>query len=586
MPNHEMNENESKHAMNENMPRHTDRTKRSKKKGKAGLKTLIVIAILAIIIGAVYFVFNHVSLKRYEKTNLVINNRNMTESLKNDVIIENGIIYISSKDVGNFFDSSIFYDNKYDQIITSSYDKLAALPVGKTQIQVNSSNTTIKAPVMKKENNFYIPFSALEDIYNVKVNYQDSMNIVTVDSLDRDYNIATASKNSNIKTKPSDFSKTLAKVEKGDSYIIANREDFPVPDGWTRVRTADGVLGYVKTKGMGPVNTIREAMVEKKKVEGPVSLVWDYYSEYVTAPDRSGTTIKGVNVVSPTFFTLKRLGKGDVDENVGSAGKKYIAWAKQNGYQVWPSISNNSYIDTTAEIMRDYKLREKLINQILDYITTYELNGINIDFENMYAEDKDNFSQFLAELRPRLNEIGAVLSVDVTAPDGGETWSMCYNRNSIGKIADYIIFMGYDQYGVSSTKSGTTAGGDWVETNIKKFLGQEGVEPDKLVLGMPFYTRLWVERNGKVSSRDVVLMKNVDKVLPDTAKKKWDENLKQNYVEYKQNGATYKMWVEDEKSIEAKLDLIGQYKLAGAAFWEKDMEANSVWDLVSSKLGI
>ncbi len=586
MSKHEMNEEMPKQGINENISKHTDRTKRSKKKKKAGPKILIVIAIIAAIIGAVYFVFNHVSLKRYERTNLVINNRNMTESLKNDVIIENGVIYISSKDVGNFFDSSIFYDNKYDQIITSSYDKLAAIPVGKTQIQVNSSNTTIKAPVIKKENNFYLPFSALEDIYNVKVNYQDSMNIVTVDSLDRDYNIATASKNSNVKYKPSDFSKTLAKVKKGDSYIIANREDFPVPDGWTRVRTSDGVLGYVKTKGMGPVNTIREGVTEKKKVEGPVSLVWDYYSEYVTAPDRSGTTIKGVNVVSPTCFILKTLGKGAVEENVGEQGKRYIAWAKQNGYQVWPSISNNSRIDTTAEIMRDYKLREKLINNILNYVTTYQLDGINIDFENMYAEDKDYFSQFLAELRPRLNEIGAVLSVDVTAPDGGETWSMCYNRNSISKIADYIIFMGYDQYGISSTKSGTTAGGDWVETNIKKFLGQEGVEPDKLILGIPFYTRLWTERNGNKPATEIVLMKNVDKKLPANVKRKWDENLKQNYVEYKQNGATYKMWVEDEKSIEAKLDLIGQYKLAGAAFWAKDMEPDSIWNLVSSKLGI
>lgn len=575
-----------KQGMNESTQRHTDRTKRSKKKKKSGVKLLIVVAILVAIIGVVYFVFNHVSLKRYERINLVINNRNMTESLKNDVMIENDVIYISSKDVGNFFDSSIFYDNKYDQIITSSYDKLAALPVGKTQIQVNSSNTTIKAPVMKKENNFYIPFSALENIYNVKVNYQESMNIVTVDSLDRDYNIATASKNSNVKYKPSDFSKTLAKVKKGDSYIIANREDFPVPDGWTRIRTQSGVLGYVKTKAMGPVNTIREGVAEKKKVEGPVSLVWDYYSEYVTAPDRSGTTIKGVNVVSPTFFTLRRLGKGAVDENVGEQGKKYIAWAKQNGYQIWPSISNNSYIDTTAEIMRDYKLREKLINQILEYVTTYQLNGINIDFENMYAEDKGNFSQFLAELRPRLNEVGAVLSVDVTAPDGGETWSMCYNRNSIGKIADYIIFMGYDQYGESSKKSGTTAGCDWVELNIKKFLGQEGVEADKLILGIPFYTRSWVERNGKISSTTPISMKNINKELPSNVKKTWNEDLKQYYVEYTQSGATYKMWIEDEKSLEAKLDLISQYKLAGAAFWEKDMETNSAWNLISSKLGI
>ena len=579
----------SNNEMNENMPKHTVNEKRSKKnrKGNIALKIFSVIVLLAIIAGIVfYFAFIRLQEVKNERANLIINNRNMTESLKADVIIENGSIYISSKDVGNFFDSSIYYDNKYDQIITSSYNKLAAMPVGKTQIQVNSSNTNIKAPVIKKDSNFYIPFSALQDVYNVKVNYNEGTNLVTVDSLDRDYKMATAGKKISVKQKPSAFSATVAVVEQGDSFVIANREDYPVPDGWIRIRTENGILGYIKDNKIGPINTIREAIVEKKKIEGPVSLVWDYYSEYVTAPDRSGTTIKGVNVVSPTCFILKRLGKGTVEENVGEQGKKYISWAKQNGYQVWPSISNNSYIDTTAEVMRDYKLREKLINQILDYVTKYQLDGINIDFENMYAEDKDNFSQFLVELRPRLNEIGAVLSVDVTAPDGGETWSMCYDRNTISRVSDYIIFMGYDQYGVSSTKSGTTAGGDWVETNIRKFLGQEGVESDKLILGIPFYTRLWVERNGKISSRDVKLMKDIDKVLPDNVNKNWDENLKQHYVEYKQNGATYKMWIEDEKSIEAKLDFVSQYQLGGAAFWRKDMEPNSVWDLVSSKLGI
>ncbi len=579
----------SENEMNENMPKHTAKPKRSrkKKKGNAALKFLGVIALLAVIAGVVfYFAFIHLQEVKNERTNLIINNRNMTESLKSDVLIENGVVYISSKDIGNFFDSSIYYDNKYDQIITSSYNKLAAMPVGKTQIQVNSSNMTIKAPVVKKENSFYVPFSALENVYNVKVDYQEETNVVTVDSLDRDYKIATAGKKTRVKQKPSGFSKTVAIVEQGESFVIANREDYPIPNGWIRIRTENGVLGYVKDNKMGQINTIREAIKEQKKIEGPISLVWDYYSEYVTAPDRSGTTIKGVNVVSPTCFILKRLGKGAVEENVGEQGKNYIAWAKQNGYKVWPSISNNSYIDTTAEIMRDYKLREKLINQIIEYVTEYQLDGINIDFENMYAEDKDNFSQFLVELRPRLNEIGAVLSVDVTAPDGGETWSMCYDRNTIAKVADYIIFMGYDQYGVSSTKSGTTAGGDWVETNIKKFLGQEGVSPDKLILGIPFYTRLWVERNGKISSREVKLMKDIDKVLPANVKKEWDENLKQNYVEYKQNGATYKMWIEDEKSIEAKLDLISQYQLGGAAFWSKDMEPNSIWNLVSTKLGI
>lgn len=554
--------------------------------GKKNIILKIAIAVVLLIIVAItaFVIYTNITDKPLERTNLIINNSNVTNSLKADVYIENGVIYISKEDIANFFDTTIYYDQKYDQIITSSYNKLATMPVGKTQIKVNSSNTIIKAGVLKKENNYYIPFSELENIYNVKVNYSQNSNIVTVDSLDRDYTISTATKNAKVKYKPSTFSKTVTKVKQGESYIIANREEYPVPEGWTRVRTEDGRLGYVKTNKMGPVNKIREAIVEKKKIEEPVSLVWDYFSEYAKAPNRKDTNIKGVNVVSPTFFTVQRLGKGNIETNIGEEGKEYINWAKQNNYQIWPSISNNSYIETTAEIMRDYSLREKLINNILNVVTQYKLDGINIDFEYMYAEDKDYFSRFIIELRPRLNEIGAVLSVDVTAPDGGENWSLCYDRHAIGKVADYIIFMGYDQYGVSSNKSGTTAGHDWVETNVKKFLGQEGVEENKLILGIPFYTRLWVERNGKIISRDTVTVKAVNKTLPENAEKKWNDELKQYYVEYSKNGYTYKMWVEDEKSIEAKLDLMKQYNLAGVAFWEKDMEKEEIWDLVSSKL--
>lgn len=550
------------------------------------LKIIIIAVFFASVILVLHFAYNYLRDDVRDRTNLIINNSNVTNSLKSDVYIENGVVYLSKSDTANFFDSSIYYDEKYDQIITSSYDKLAAMPVGKTQIEVNSSNTNIPASVIQKDDKYYIPFSALEDVYNVKVNYSENTNIVTIDSLDRDYNIATATKNSSVKYKPSTFSRTVAKVKKGESYVIANREDYPVPEGWTRVRTEDGVLGYVKTDRMGQVNTIREAIVEKEKIEGNVSLVWDYYSEYVTAPDRAGSNIEGVNVVSPSFFYLTRLGKGDVEDNIGDEGKDYINWAKQNNYQIWPMISNHSYIDTTSEIMRDYKLRENLVNQIVDYITEYQLDGINIDFENMYEEDKDYFSRFLIELRPRLNEIGAVLSVDVTAPDGGETWSMCYDRNTIGNVADYIIFMAYDQYGTSSMKSGTTAGYDWVEANLKKFLGQEGVDADKIILGIPFYTRLWVEQNGNILSRDTVAMKSVDSVLPSNVEKEWNEELKQYYLEYTKNGSTYKMWIEDEKSIEEKINLISKYNLAGAAFWEKDMEIDSVWNLVSSKLEI
>ena len=129
-------------------------------------------------------------------------------------------------------------------------------------------------------------------------------------------------------------------------------------------------------------------------------------------------------------------------------------------------------------------LRHDLIENIISLVLKYDLDGINIDFENMHDEDKDLFSRFIIELKPRLNEIGAVLSVDVTAPDGSPEWSLCYDRYTIAQIADYIVFMGYDQYGESATTPGTNAGYNWVEANIQKFLGQEGVEADKLILGM------------------------------------------------------------------------------------------------------
>ena len=215
----------------------------------------------------------------------------------------------------------------------------------------------------------------------------------------------------------------------------------------------------------------------------------------------------------------------------------------------------------------------------------YKLDGINIDFEYMYEEDKDLFSRFIIELKPRLKEIGAILSVDVTAPDGSPEWSLCFDRNVIGDVADYIVFMAYDQNGISSPVEGTTAGYNWVKANIEKFLGQEGVEAEKLILGVPFYTRVWEEHNGEIET-STIDMKSIEDVVPEGASRTWDDELKQYYIEFVENGVTNKIWAEDEESIKAKLSLIGEYDLAGAAFWEKDREPDSIWNVISEILEV
>ncbi len=565
------------------------KAKRAQEKVKE--KFLYKIIVVAILVWLAFLILkyapNYVNTDITNKANLVINNSNVTGDLKKDVIIENGVIYVSMEDIENFFDPYIYYDEKYDQIITTSENQVTSMVIGENTMVNNGTNVQTSSTVIERGDTYYIPFSSFKDTYNVEISYIESTNTITVDSKDRKYVLADSAKNSNVKAYPTTFSRTVDKIEEKETVTIVQTEEGKnnVIDGWVEVRTDTGKLGYVKEKTITNELVMRETIEKKKQIDGKISMVWDYYSEYYSAPDRSGEEIQGINVVSPTFFTLVDEGKGQIYDNAGEAGKQYVDWAHSNGYMVWPSISNNSYIETTAEIMRDYKLRQDLIKNIVGLIVQYDLDGINIDFEYMHDEDRDLFSRFIIELKPRLNELGAVLSVDVTAPDGSEEWSLCFDRHVLGDVADYLAFMAYDQHGNSSAVPGTNAGYDWVKMNIEKFIGQEDVEPEKIILGIPFYTRLWEENNGTLE-KYTVDMEDIEEVIPEGATRTWDDNLKQYYVEFVEDGITNKIWIEDAESIKAKLSLVSEYNLAGAAYWAKDREPASIWPVISEALGV
>ena len=566
-------------------------SRKAKREEKSKNKVISKIFVVAIFLGFVFsilkFAPNYINTDITDKTNLVINNNNVTESLKKDVIIENGIIYISMADISNFFDPYIYYDEKYNQIITTTDNQITSMVIGENSITNNGSKVEIAGSVIKKDDTTYIPFSSLKDTYNVEIEYIENTNTIIVDSLDRKYVLADSRKENNVKAYPTTFSRNVDKLEKGETVTVVQNDDGQndTEGKWTYIRTDTGKLGYVKTDSLVNEFVKRQTIQAEKQINGNISMCWDYFSEYAYPPDRSGTFVKGINVISPTFFTLVDEGKGKINDNAGEEGKEYIDWAHSNGYKVWPSLSNNSYIETTSEIMKDYNLRHDLIENIISLIMEYDLDGINIDFEYMHDEDKDLFSRFIIELKPRLNEIGAVLSVDVTAPDGSEEWSMCYDRHVIGDVSDYIVFMAYDQHGESATSPGTNAGYDWVKTNLDKFVGQEGVESSKIILGIPFYTRVWEESNGNID-KSSIFMKDIDKVIPNGANKTWDDNLKQYYVEFEEDGVKNMIWIEDEESIKAKLSLVNEYGLAGAAYWAKDREPDSIWDVISQALNV
>lgn len=555
-----------------------EKTPKKIKSGNILKRTIIVVILLLLSAFILNKAKNYIIETSKNEINLIINNRNVTDNLKHQVINENGIIYVSMDDIENYFDRYIHIEDEINEIVTTYDKQIASIGFETNKLTLNGSTKKTQAHAITKEEVIYLPISEMQEVYGIELSVTEKN--VVLDSLSRKQVKAYAKSNISVKWKADIFSKTVDKVKKGDILIAIEEND----NGWTRVRTENGEVGYVKTSKLTNYTTVREDLVEEKQIQGKVNMFWDYYSKYVKCPDRTGQVIEGVNVVSPSFFYIDD--DGEFQDKVGDAGKAYIEWAHSNGYKVWPMLQNDEAgIKVTSTILNSYAKRQELIEKIVEVCVEYQLDGINIDFENMYEADKDKFSRFIIELEPRIKEIGGVLSVDVTAPDGDPNWSLCYDRNVIAHVADYIVFMAYDQYGNSSTKPGTTAGFNWVETNIIKFIENEDVEPSKIILGIPFYTRQWtIDSNGEIKQggRGVVSMLNIK--IPNNVEKQWDEELQQYYIEYKSGNDTIKMWIEDGTSIVAKVSLVTKYGLAGTSGWRKDMETSNVWSIINNEL--
>lgn len=558
----------------------TEKSTRKEKRGKNKKAKKVI----NIVIGIVVFIIiclianNYIVFDKNKTINLVINNKNVTSNLKNQVLIENNTIYLSQSDIENFFDKHIYKEDETNEIITTYGKKIAAIGFEKNSININGSDKEIYAHAIEKDGQVYLPISEMKDVYDVEIRNIEETKVVTMDSLDREQKKAIVTSNLAVKSSTNFLTKTVDRIKKGDSVIIISSDK-----GYTKIRTEKGKIGYIKSKKVANEITVREEMKEEKQIEGKVNLVWDYYSNVGSAPDRSGTSIDGVNVVAPAFFYLDD--DGNLKDNIGEKGENYINWAHDNGYKVWPMVSNaEAGLTLTSEIMNSYAKRQKLIEDIVDKCVEYKLDGINVDFENMKQEDKDLYSRFIIELTPRLKEMGLVTSVDVTAPDGGETWSMCFDRHVIGDVADYIIFMAYDEYGVSSTKPGTTAGYDWVKLSLNKFLQTEEIESNKIILGIPFYTRVWTTDPSGKSTSKTVSMKKTESVIPDGTQKQWNDDLKQNYVEYTDGNNKKQIWIEDIDSIKSKISLITENNLGGVASWQKDMELDEIWSVLIEEI--
>lgn len=309
-----------------------------------------------------------------------------------------------------------------------------------------------------------------------------------------------------------------------------------------------------------------------------INLTWNYIWDK-SIDNANIKKVEGLNVVSPTWFTL-------ADENGGLEEKgnlSYSSWAHRNGYKVWALVDNKFDSALTNEFLSDKAARTKFIDSLISYAGKYKLDGINIDFENMYTRDKDAFTQFMKELYQKTKEKGLVLSVDVSVIAVNSNWSESFDRAALSKVTDYIALMTYDQHWGGSPVSGSVAQLSWVEQHLKKVLKE--VPREKLLLGVPFYTRLWKEElvNGSISvTSKAISMEEAERVIAENnAPKTWDAESGQYYATYRKGNATYKIWTEDARSIKLKAELVNKYGLAGIASWKFGLEKPEVWTAIA-----
>ena len=78
----------------------------------------------------------------------------------------------------------------------------------------------------------------------------------------------------------------------------------------------------------------------------------------------------------------------------------------------------------------------------------------------------------------------------------------------------------------------------------------------------------------------------MDNVIPDGTEKQWNDDLKQNYVEYMEGNNKKQIWIEDLDSLKAKISLITENNLAGIGSWQKGMERDEVWKLIKDELNL
>lgn len=142
--------------------------------------------------------------------------------------------------------------------------------------------------------------------------------------------------------------------------------------------------------------------------------------------------------------------------------------------------------------------------------------------------------------------------------------------------------MGYDEHYVGSEMAGSVASLPWVEKGVQDTL--EEVPAERVINGVPFYTRLWKNSDGILSSEAIGMEQAREVLNTYKAETYWNTDVSQNYGSFESEGNEYQIWLEDAQSIAAKVQLVPKYNLAGVAAWKLGFESSDIWSVISDNI--
>ncbi len=296
-----------------------------------------------------------------------------------------------------------------------------------------------------------------------------------------------------------------------------------------------------------------------------------------------------LDIVSPSYFDLNADGSLLFTSKYQAS---FVDEMHRRGIKVVPYLSNHWDRDAGRVALGN---RELLTTQIAEAVKKYQLDGVNVDIENLTEVDRENYTDLVRLLREKMPE--SQVSVAVPANPNRRTtgWVGCYDNAKLSEYADYLMLMAYDEsYRGSAEKP--VASAQFVEGAIQTILA-EGVPATKVVLGIPFYGRIW-KSDGSLVGDGLSSWETMDLVKQFGGTVSYDALRQSPKASFtipagqegtmgwgkKLTAGSYTVWFENTQSIKAKLDLVHQYGLRGSGSWSLGQELPEIWGWYDLKL--